>query len=340
MEETLSQTEFYLSSSIAATAAAACLSASCALTYLLTVNVIAKLKVMSARNPTVKRKNDEAIFVNSLYYNELMPRLTFPALFISILFAPLLSISAQAISAGFPVQPIWSSRSSAIEGESIDFYAAVYNGSSESIKGNVVFYVDGKSLGSELFDLSPGKAELVSIVWKAEAGVHIISAKIESKLAVVNNRSGDLSITVAKAPPPTRLEQGVKVVGTVAKDVASTSIPIISSVAKTVLQATESFRESGIEFAEEQLSKQPPSAPASAKNSGQSKAGTTSSTTAQTDVSADKQQDDSFFSRLSQLAAPAILFAFGNRPIFYFLLVLLLLGLLYLLGRMVNKPRY
>ena len=48
---------------IAATAAAACCCASCAWTYLLTVNVIAKLKLMRDRNPTRKRRNDEAIMM-------------------------------------------------------------------------------------------------------------------------------------------------------------------------------------------------------------------------------------------------------------------------------------
>ncbi|HEY4478788.1 MAG TPA: hypothetical protein VI981_00275, partial [Candidatus Paceibacterota bacterium] len=64
------------------------------------------------------------------------------------------------------------------------------------------------------------------------------------------------------------------------------------------------------------------------------------SNAAQTNKGAVGENKPSFFSKLAQLASPAILFSFGSRAIFYPLLIILALGLLYILGRIVNRPKY
>lgn len=277
-----------------------------------------------------------------------------------IVVAPLVSVAGETLSAGFPAQSIWVSKINPIAEEQIEIFTVVHNSSETNIRGKLVFTADGKRIAEKQFELAAGKTELESVFWTAEAGAHKFAAFIEGAanakseaLSISNKNAGEIEIKVANPPPPSAIEQSVKVVGTVAKDVASTSIPIISSIAKTVLQAAESFRESGIEFAEHQLSEQAASAPTASKTAAPGKTAAlpappaglpahagAQSAGGQNDGTADQQQNGSFFSKLSQLAAPAILFTFGRRAIFYPLLVLLLLGLLYLLGRMVNRPRY
>lgn len=317
-----------------------------------------KLKLMSARKPTVKRKNDEAIFAETLY-NQKMRRFALFTFSIFVLL-PFLSFAEQTISAGFPERSIWTSKENPAAGEQIEIFTAIRNGSEAAIRGKLVFTADGKKIAAKQFELAAGKTGLESVFWKAEAGTHKLAASIEEAvgaksetLSVSNKNAGEIEITAANPAPPTAIEQSVKVIGAVAKDAASASIPIIASAAKTAFQATESFRRGGIKFAENQLSEQAASAPTASKTAAPGKTAVSPAPPAglpaqagaqnaggQNGGGAGQPQNGSFFSKLSQLAAPAILFTFGNRAIFYPFLVLLLLGLLYLLGRMVNKPRY
>ncbi|KKW19232.1 MAG: hypothetical protein UY63_C0017G0009 [Parcubacteria group bacterium GW2011_GWA2_51_10] len=262
-----------------------------------------------------------------------------------LLQAPSVINADEKIPAGFPAQSIWTSQASAVEGETIDVYAAIHNGSAESIKGNVTFSVDGKSIGSKSFEISAGKSELVSIAWKTVAGTHIIRANIESESGVKNDQSGDLSITISNAPAPTQLEQGAQVVSEAAAKIASASAPAVASVAQNIIQGAEAFRQSGIAYAQRNMEsaenegvKQDdasPDTPAGQKESVATKEVPGSVAGAKTSGEA----QNSVFAKLSQLAAPAILFSFGNRAIFYPLLSLLALVILFVLGRMVRRPQ-
>lgn len=264
---------------------------------------------------------------------------------ISVVFMPAVSFAAQTIPAGFPSQSIWVSKTNVVAGEAIEIFTVVYNSGDATVGGNVVFTADGARVATKQFNLDAGKTELESVSWTATAGKHKLGASIEEavdaasqSVLISNKNAGTIEITIANPPPPTAVEQAVNVVSTIARDVASTSVPIITSAAKSVYQATESFRNAGIAFAENNLPKQSAQKTGIAPASPNQK--TVSAQSAQQNANAAPTPDTSFFSKLSQLAAPAIFYTFGSRAIFYPLLCALLLGLLYLLGRMVSKPRY
>ena len=273
-----------------------------------------------------------------------MERVTFPVVFIALLLAPFFSTSAQTISGGFPAQSIWLSKTNAVEGDRIEIFTVLHNGSEVEIRGMLIFSVDGAKIATKEFELESGNNKFESTLWSSKAGKHKISASVAEafdnsgkQIILSNQDTGEIEINVANPPPPTAIEKTVSVVGGVATNVASTAFPIISSVTNNIYQATESFRMGGFNFAKETLA----DSSGGIENVPQVLGATSSkSNAAQTNKGAVGENKPSFFSKLAQLASPAILFSFGSRAIFYPLLIILALGLLYILGRMINRPKY
>jgi hypothetical protein len=255
--------------------------------------------------------------------------------------APIVLNAQEKIPAGFPVQSIWISKSSVTEGDSVDIYTAVYNAGSESLRGSVSFRVDTKEIGKKEFQLDAGKAGLLFVSWRATAGPHTFGATIVNAsgakagegVSLSSGNSGSLSVIVASAPPPSMIEQGVKTVVQAANDATSVAAPVIVSAGKSLFDTTELFRKSALEFAKQnQHSKKPGAATSTAPARESQIAGANI-------VIPPQNNENSLFSKLSQLAAPAILFTFATPAIFYPFLCLVLLAVIYGLGKLVRRPQ-
>lgn len=260
----------------------------------------------------------------------------------AVLFIPALSLAAQTIPAGFPAQSIWVSKANVTAGESVEIFTVVYNSSETSIRGAVTFSVDGATVGTQQFTLDSGKTAIKSTSWKATAGTHKFRASIEDVLnangtdvSLSGDKTEALDIAVAEPPAPSAVEQSINIISTAAKEAASTSLPLIVSAGQTIFNATENFRKAGLKFAEQVKSANDIEQPST--NNGK----TANSTAKTQNANASSTSQNAFsLSELSKLASAGMLFVFGSRIVFYPLLCLLALGVLYLLGRMVNRPRY
>ena len=268
-----------------------------------------------------------------------------------LLFLVLPAWSEAAVRAGFPSQPLWLSKENVTANETVTIFTVLYNESEEAIGGNLVFTVDNQRIASLAFSLDGGKSSIESAQWKATAGNHTISALIESAsdteldqtVTLSNEKAGSITLAVAEPPPPSPVIQAVSTVSNVAGNIASTSLPLITSAAASVYGATEAFHTNAVAYFKERAVENPSenaisgeadrNAPSveteRASNSASNVSGfaSTSSTAATS------------FSQLSQVAASAALFFFDSRMLFYPALILLALGILYSLARKVRRPQ-
>ncbi|MBI5645125.1 hypothetical protein HY970_03435 [Candidatus Kaiserbacteria bacterium] len=268
----------------------------------------------------------------------------FSALVLTFLMFPAF---AHAATAGFPDRSVWLSDATPTHGQKVTIYTVVYNATNEKINAEVTFVIDGASVASPNVVLAAGETKVVSAEWTAQSGNHVFGARFDGGNMAQVQETQSVAISVAEPPPPTALQQGVSVIS----NVASTSIPVVSTIAGKVYAATESFREQGIAFAESHIAGASTSSSASAvtkKDPTDSpvtlqRKGTGEQTNANDEVlgaSGFEESKPTFFSRISQLAAPAILFTFKSKTIFYPLLLTLILLVLFMLGRWVNRPRF
>ncbi len=247
--------------------------------------------------------------------------------FVALLAAAVLWPLAAVAQAGFPAERVWLSSSQPVAGDTVMIYTVVSNSGTGVLKGTLVFLVDGKSVASTDIAVDAGKNALESAPWKATAGAHTFAATIEGGASVSARTTGTIHATVAEPPPPTAVERGVETAGAIAdaaKAAASSSLPVIAHLSQQVFAATESFREKGLAYAEAHTAA--PKATATSSVAG---------------FQAPREEEPIGFSnRLAQLASPALLFAFGSAKIFYPLFLLLLLLILYLFAKWVNRPRF
>jgi hypothetical protein len=92
------------------------------------------------------------------------------------------------VNNGFILDQIWYSSNSPKEGDTINIYSAVWNGSDNSLSVKVEFYDKNVVLGTRDFVVPSKKLQETSVSWKVTGGDHSISAKIIS--AVINNSNG------------------------------------------------------------------------------------------------------------------------------------------------------
>lgn len=82
-------------------------------------------------------------------------------------------------NAGFAPAGVWYSKESFFAGETVRIYTVIFNGSTQSLSGEVEFMDGSVVLGKTSFaTLGSGKVRDVSIEWKATEGKHAISARI------------------------------------------------------------------------------------------------------------------------------------------------------------------
>jgi len=99
-----------------------------------------------------------------------------------------------ASTTGFLPKQVWYSKEPLIEGETVNIYAAVWNGEKNSITTHVEFY-DGKTiLGARDVTVPSLNLQEVFIAWKVTSGDHIISAKISSTSTLINNKKEQINL--------------------------------------------------------------------------------------------------------------------------------------------------
>ena len=243
----------------------------------------------------------------------------------AILLAPLLGAgAAHADAADTPAgfaPSIWLSRSSVADGDRVTVYTAVYDSAEEAISGTVVFLVDGASIGSKPFSLAAGASSIVSADWRASAGTHALSARIDGATGKTSGRpiavadaTSEVRVAVAAAPPPT----GAKAAASAAGKAVDAAAPVVIETAQAVLAGTESLRQAGADYFAGQLAGAGDAAGTSTENGSAAVLGTTT-------YRAPAQAASAAASRFMQSADRALLALFSSPALFYFALLALLL---------------
>lgn len=249
------------------------------------------------------------------------------ALLLLVLFAfPFVSRAATAPpSAGFAQGSIWMSRSHVIAGESVNIFTVLYNSSDNSLSGDVVFAVDGASIGTKDFKLAPGETQIVSAPWVAKAGNHTASARIEkagasSGTAVLNQTTGNITVSVEASPPPSPVAQVLNTVTSAIQTGVASTAPAVVSAAHSIFNVTEALRADAKTALEKQLAKGAGTADAKQVKEGvaqnQSTGATASTTSADT--------ESSVISNALRYMAAAGLAVVSSRTLFYLAFALML----------------
>ena len=112
-------------------------------------------------------------------------------LFLSIIISIISASSVYADvsnNSGFIPGQIWYSNEILVEGETVNIHTAVWNSEKETLSARVEFYDKNVILGSRDVVLSASELKDVYIPWKITSGDHIISAKIISSLATISGK--------------------------------------------------------------------------------------------------------------------------------------------------------
>lgn len=247
-----------------------------------------------------------------------------------------------AASVGFPAQSLWLSDTKPSIGEKVRIHTVLYNGTDADISGSLTYIVDTKSHETKQVSLKSGESVILSSLWTATEGEHTFAAQFGQGESAETQTSASISISVDA--PPSALQQTVTQAKDVSAHIASTSIPIVSSVANTVFQATESFRSAGVTYLEnvvqEQSNQTQESEPEPAV------LGTSTEAVKKTNVegfgkdSAAAATAGGVFTKIKSAAAAGALFTFKSLWLFYPLFVILLLILFRWLYKWVTRPRF
>lgn len=260
----------------------------------------------------------------------------------ALCFAPL-HVFAEAPRAGFPTGALWTSKSSALEGEHVGIFSVVFNSTSASVSGAVAFSVDGTVIAEVPFTLEAGANKIVAASWPAAKGTHTFFASLNKFEGAgvnpnMNQQTSSVSVQVKEAPPPpppvppSPTQAAIDQVSDISSRVVASTTPIVTSVAQKLYEKAEDLRESGLEYARNLSNASRPAASSDEKAiTSTNVAGFSSST---------DSNPASLISRISQLAAPALLFTFGSKAAFYPILLFLILFVLWLLKRWATRPRF
>jgi hypothetical protein len=181
----------------------------------------------------------------------------FAALACVVVFFPLLTLAASAdIPAGFAPTSIFASQTNITAGDTISLFSVLYNSSSDTLTADVVFTIDGTSVGTKHVSLGAGETQTPSVSWTATTGSHTASAHLENIVSstgegasLLNASADTITLTVAPPPPPSATTQAID---TVTSAIAS-STPVVTNVAQNVYDLTEAVRQGAINALQNQL---------------------------------------------------------------------------------------
>ncbi|MEJ0053251.1 MAG: hypothetical protein WDN10_00790 [bacterium] len=153
-------------------------------------------------------------------------------------------VLAASLPAGFQPGTLWISKTTLGDGDSAAFYTVVYNSSAASLSGDVVFRLDGGTLGTKHFNLGPGTTQVLSLPWTAKTGEHRAVASIENASAEgALSTTNTLTLTVAPPPPPSP----VVAAASAAADTIAANAPAVKAAAGTTLGTVRAVRQSAID---------------------------------------------------------------------------------------------
>lgn len=262
-------------------------------------------------------------------------RLAILALFL-LLAIPSISRAESGLSAGFAPQSIWISRTHVIAGESVNIFTVLYNSSENTVAGEIIFTLDNSSIGTKEFTLNPGEAQTVFLPWVAKAGNHSISARIENalvantntKTSVLNQATGNITVSVEAPPPPSPSAQVLNSAVTAITSGVASSAPAVMSALTSLYEKTEALREDAKSALEKQIAES--SAGATAAGAGQ-EGGSAGVPAGTSTLSSETQNSAPFLSTAGKYAALAGLAIVNSKTLFYIALALVLLLLVQML---------
>jgi len=107
----------------------------------------------------------------------------------SLIFASQVAYAVDVANTGIIPGQIWYSQDKLVEGETVNIYTAIWNGSENTVKIKVEFYDKNVVLGSREVSVLRNSMKDVSVSWKVTAGDHLISAKIISSSIMESGKS-------------------------------------------------------------------------------------------------------------------------------------------------------
>lgn len=264
-----------------------------------------------------------------------MSRLWIIPLLFFIFLAP--SARAETVPAGFPQSSVWLSKTNLTTGDGATIYTVVYNSSTSSLQGTVVFLVDGKPVGTRPWSAAPGTTEVLSQTWAATEGEHAITAKIEGLTGSATQLSqlttSTTTVSVAPAPAPSELVTDTQVaVDTITATLGDTA-PIVADVASTTSNIAEDVRESIVGVLTDLASTTAPKAKGEVLGAEDYQA--------QGETAPKKNITDQIFDGGKQAlhgVLTALLYV-AKSPLWFYLAVLVLLIVLIQFARMVGRER-
>lgn len=247
-------------------------------------------------------------------------RLGLIAMLVAVLF-PFYSF-AETGRAGFPAASIWLSTTAPLSGQSVTVYAVVYNSTANKLDSTLTFNVDSKALSTMAVSLASGASQIYSTQWVAAEGTHAFSATLSgATVSDVVKETGSVSITVAPPPPPSATQQAVAQTTNIVNTLASTSIPVVSKITQALYNTAESLRQKGLDTV--------------SAASGEHGAVLGTSTQRSFPVLGE-QKKTGFIASVYAI----LIMIFASRIYFYPILLILILIVLWLLMRWVNRPRF
>lgn len=231
------------------------------------------------------------------------------------------------LQAGF-APALWLSVTDLTDGDSVKVYTVVYDASTRSIEGDVIFMVDGSAIGTTHFSLAAGASGIESVAWKARAGTHAFTASVENAIekgskepaSIENLKAGPVSVTVEDAPPPSRAVAAATAAAHSVSRAVEAATPVVSSVVTAATNMTESVRTAGADYL------------AGKMHDG---AGTSSGQVlgAETYRGEDGPADAGTGSTIAHRAYAALYTVFASPALFYFIAIVLLLAFFWFIAR-------
>lgn len=241
----------------------------------------------------------------------------------SILLSFTVYTSAFAIS-GFIPKQIWYSAETLVEGETIEVHTSVWNGESKSFLVKVEFYDGSTILGDREVTIGPSELKDVYVLWKITAGEHTISAKIISSEVVISGKKENITLryTQTTSDKQNVLAKVIEKEPVVVEDKVSVSKSVLpESVNNTISKSyntVDNFRTETVTKLEKNKEEAKKEVAQIKKESG-SVAGSEA-------VSKKASTEDAIKKPLAYVKlflTSALAFIFGNKIVFYGLLVLI-----------------
>lgn len=246
---------------------------------------------------------------------------------------------AESITAGLPQASVWLGTTHPIGGNTVTLFTPVYNTSDQKIQGDVVFTADGTAIGTAPFELKSGESKIVSVKWIARSGTYTFAATVKNvvqgdtkqPLTVVDTTAAGVSIAIAEPPPKPVLVAAISDAVQAVTQAATAATPVVVSTAENVFETTEDMRTTIVEALKKDLAESSPEE----KSEG-------------VVLGAETYRDDSETNTASAISAPAsidflrilkqgLLFIVSFRWLFYPLLILILIGGLFIIGKALNR---